>query len=174
MTRLQARSRAPQRPGFDRQNLEVGLHTITEFNQSIRYADAKAGTLAAVQALTLTLLTGRPGTEAGVSGLLASIAVLGVLVSAALLLAGQIPRLTARDPGAGPNRLAFPSHATMSQADVQATPPIAVQQENVWRQATELASIAVVKYRWLRRTMISTFVTLAVVLVRLGLAAWIS
>jgi hypothetical protein len=43
----------------------------------------------------------------------------------------------------------------------------------VWRQAAELAAIAVAKFRWLRRAMISTVATLIGVVAWLGITTWV-
>jgi hypothetical protein len=151
-----------------RQDLAIGLHTVTEFNQSIRYADTKAGGLAAVQALALTVLAARRDSASGATALLFVACLLGILVSAALLAVGQAPRLGRAGLTTAPTRNAFPSLSVMPQADVLAPPPLAAQHEQVWRQAAELAGIAMAKYRWLHRAMVSTLCSLAAVLLWLG------
>jgi len=159
-----------------RQDLSVGLHTVTEFNQSIRYADTKAGALAAVQTLAVTILATRR--EAGIAGLAPAVTfavgLLLVLVSAALLAAGQFPRLS-NSPAAGVrSRIAFPALATMQPIDVLSPPPLVRQHEQVWQQASDLAAIAIKKYRWLHRATVSTLFTLATVLLWLGVTTWLT
>lgn len=144
------------------QDLTIGLHTVTEFNHSIRYADTKAGALAAVQALALTVLTARRDTA---PTLLFLACLAGLLISATLLAAGQTPRLGRTT---APTRNAFPSLSVMPTADVLAPPSLKAQHEQVWRQAAELAAIAMAKYRWLHRAMVSTLCTLAAVLLWLA------
>ena len=153
-----------------RQDLSIGLHTVTEINQSIRYADTKAGALAAVQALTVTVLAARRDVVPGdlTLTLLFLACLLGVLVSATLLAAGQAPRLFSGVRPLSKSRLAFPSLSTMPAEDALTPPPLGLQHEQVWRQASELAIIAMAKYRWLHRAMLSTLCTLAAVLFWLG------
>ncbi|MEU8235353.1 Pycsar system effector family protein [Actinoplanes sp. NPDC048967] len=154
------------------QDLSIGLHTVTEINQSIRYADTKAGALAAVQALAVTVLANRraAGTADLVPMVVFTVGLGLVLASAGLLVAGQVPRLSR--PTAAGSRIAFPALATMSALDVLTTPSPAGQHEQVWRQASDLASIAMAKYRWLHRATVATFLTLATVLLWLGVTAW--
>jgi pycsar effector protein len=161
----------PPRTEALRQDLSVGLHTVTEFNQSIRYADTKAGALAAVQALAVTVLAARRDSASAdrLAIILFGVCLLGVLTSAALLAVGQTPRLIA---GARPSRISFPSLAGMTPDDVTAPPSLAAQHEQIWRQAASLAAIAMTKYRWLHRAMVSTLLTLAVVLLWLALTTW--
>jgi hypothetical protein len=155
-----------------RQDLLIGLHTVTEINQSIRYADTKAGALAAVQALAVTVLANRRAAGASelVPTVVFTVGLTLVLASAALLVAGQVPRLSR--PAARGSRIAFPTLATMPAPDVLTTPSLPRQHEQVWRQASDLASIAVTKYRWLHRATVGTFLTLATVLLWLGLTTW--
>jgi hypothetical protein len=152
----------------------IGLHAVTEFNQSIRYADTKAAVLVTVQALTVTALVARRETVVGspLATVLFTLSLLGILLSAGLLAAGQVPRLSSGKVSEGPNRLAFPSLAEMDRADVLAAVPLTTLQEDVWRQAADLADIAMTKYRWLRRAMISTLATLAAVLLGVGVTMW--
>ena len=153
-----------------RQDLSVGLHTVTEFNQSIRYADTKAGAMAAVQALALTVLAARR--DAGAtdlpSALLFLAGLVGILVSAVLLAAGQMPRRVKNGGPVARSRIAFPSLSAMPIADILPPPPLSVQHEQVWRQASELSTIAMAKYRWLHRALVSTLCTLTAVLLWLG------
>jgi hypothetical protein len=176
MVRLRASREPEHRAEAARHNLTVGLHAVTEFNQSIRYADTKAGALAAIQALAVTVLTARHDAATGgpLPALLFTVCLLGVLVSAVLLAAGQAPRLSGGETPVDPNRLAFPSLAKMRRADVLALPSPRAQQEDVWRQAADLATIAMAKYRCLHRAMVSTLGTLAAVLLWVAVAAWIS
>jgi hypothetical protein len=148
-----------------RQDLSIGLHTVTEFNHSIRYADTKAGALAALQALALTVLTARRDAATGAPALLFLACLAGILISAALLAAGQAPRMGRTTAS---SRNAFPSLSAMPSVEVLTPPTLTVQHEQVWRQASELAAIAMVKYRWLHRAMVSTLCTLAAVLLWLG------
>lgn len=157
-----------------RQDLTVGLHAVTEINHAIRYADTKAAALAAVLALGVTVLAARRGDAAGlVSNALFGFSLGATLMSAALLAIGQAPRLRSGRPAEKPNRIAFPALAAMSRAEVLTLPLLAAQREDVWRQAGDLAAIAVVKFRWLHRAMISTVSTLAVVLIWLAVATWL-
>jgi hypothetical protein len=158
-----------------RHNLAVGLHAVTEINHTIRYADTKSAALAGIQALTVTVLVARrdSGTDGPVPIVLFAACLLCVLVSAGLLAAGQAPRLTSGRPSEGPNRIAFPSLATMRRADLLTTPTLKAQQDDVWRQAADLATIAVTKYRWLHRAMVSTLATFATVLLWLGVTTWL-
>jgi hypothetical protein len=153
----------------------VGLHAVTEFNQSIRYADTKSAALATVQALAVTVLAARR--EAGTGNLpltwLFTGCLSGVLISVVLLAAGQAPRLSSGRPAEAPNRVAFPSLATMPRAAILPAPALKRQQEDVWRQAADLATIAMTKYRWLHRATWSTLGTLAAVLLWLGLPSWL-
>lgn len=153
----------------------MGLHAVTEINQSIRYADTKAAALAAVQALAVTVLAARRDTGSGdlLTAVLYTACLLGVLISAVLLAAGQTPRLRSATPAERPNRIAFPSLVTMRRVDVITTPTLKAQQQDVWRQAADLASIAMSKYRWLYRAMISTLGTLAAVVLWLGVTTWL-
>jgi hypothetical protein len=61
----------------------------------------------------------------------------------------------------------------MRWIDIRRTPTRMRQQEDVWRQAADLAAIAIIKYRWLHRAMVSTIGTLAAVLVWLGVTTWL-
>jgi hypothetical protein len=156
-------------------DLTLGLHAVTEFNQSIRYADTKAGALAAVQALVVTVLAARrDGTGSLLSSALLTGCLAAVLISAVLLARGQTPRLRGPRSDRPANRLAFPSLSAMPPADVLQPPSLAVQHEHVWLQASELAAIAMTKYRWLHRAMVSTLVTLGAVLVWFGVNIWIT
>src|SRR3954465_2234128 len=89
-------------------DLTLALHTITETNQSIRFADTKAGALAGIQALMVTVLAARhdTGTDPAVQ-LLHAACMLGVLISALLLAAGQVPRVFEQQ--GRPNRISFPA-----------------------------------------------------------------
>jgi hypothetical protein len=121
-----------------RHDLALGLHAVTEFNKSIRYADTKAGALAAVQALAVTVLTAKRDNGNGTGNLLTRLllgCLVSVLVSATLLAWGQAPRLFSPRPGAGASRIAFPSLASMPTAEVLQAPPLVLQHEQVWRQA---------------------------------------
>jgi hypothetical protein len=154
-------------------DVAVGLHTVSEFNQTIRYADTKAAALAAAQALTVTVLTSRrdlAGHSAG-SAVLFALVVAGAVVSTAMLTAGQAPRLVTAS-GDRPNRLAFPTAAEMGRAELLATPTARGQSEDVWRQAGTLAAIAMTKYRWLHRATAATAVTVGLMLVWLCLTSW--
>jgi hypothetical protein len=157
------------------QNIAVGLHTIGEFNQSIRYADSKAAALAAAQGLAATVLaTHRDGGPGGLlPTLLFTAGLAGVLISAALLAAGQVPRLSSGATDSAPNRLAFPSLARMQLIDILKASSPANQREDAWRQAADLAKIAMTKYRWLHRALVSTIGTLATVLLWLGVVTWL-
>jgi hypothetical protein len=152
------------------QDLQLGLHAVSEFNLSIRFADTKAGAVAALQALVLTVLAAKRDTAIDHPMILVlyGTGLLGFLCSVALLCAGQAPRLLRRRSVALPNRLAFPSLVRLPSADVLRVPDLAVQHEHVWWQATELATIAVTKYRWLYRAIVSTLVTLTVTVIWLG------
>ncbi|RSM48019.1 hypothetical protein DMB66_47155 [Actinoplanes sp. ATCC 53533] len=155
-----------------RQDLSIGLHTVTEINQSIRYADTKAGALAAVQALAVTVLANRSaaGTADLAPALLFALGLVLVMASAALLVAGQFPRLSNKTaPG---SRNAFPALAMMPPLSVQTAPSLARQHQQVWQQAADLANIAMTKYRWLHRATVGTFLALATVLLGLGMTAW--
>lgn len=157
-----------------RQDLTVGLHTVTEINQSIRYADTKAGALAAVQALSVTVLLNRSaaGTASLAPTLFFTLGLLLVLLSATLLVAGQVPRLS-RKTAAG-CRTAFPALAAMATPEVLIAPSLTTQHDQVWRQASDLAVIAMTKYRWLHRATVATFLTLAAVLLWLGVTTWLA
>jgi hypothetical protein len=175
MTKLRAPSMSAHRTEAARQSLTIGLHAVTEFNQTIRYADTKSAALAAVQALAVTVLAARG--DAGTGGLLPTVlftaCLLGVLLSAAFVAAGQMPRLSGGAAAEGPNRLAFPSLATMERDRIITTPPLKTQREDVWRQAAGLAVIAMTKYRWLHWATVSTLATLATVLLWLGMTMWL-
>lgn len=157
------------------QDMTVGLHTVSEINQSIRYADTKAGALAAVQALSVTVLAAKRDAVPGhlVVTVLFLVCVAAVLVSAGLLAAGQSPRLFSGRPPAA-SRIAFPSLVSMPAADVVRAPSLVQQHEQIWRQATELAAIAMAKYRWLHRALFSTLGTLAAVLLWLVVTTWLT
>jgi hypothetical protein len=157
-----------------RQDLAVGLHAITEINHTIRYADTKAAALAAVLALGVTVLAARRGDVTSLpSVVLFGLCLSATLTSATLLAIGQAPRLRSGRPAEGPNRVAFPALAAMGRAELLTLPEPAAQREDVWRQARELAAIAVVKFRWLHRAMISTISTLTVVLIWLAVTTWL-
>ncbi|WP_127500571.1 Pycsar system effector family protein [Actinoplanes solisilvae] len=157
-----------------RQDLTVGMHAITEINHAIRYADTKAAALAAVLALGVTVLAGRRGDAVGLlPNALLSVCLCATLVSAALLAVGQAPRLRGVRSARRPNRIAFPSLAAMDWAEVSTLPQPVTQREDVWRQAGDLAAIAVVKFRWLHRAMISTICTQAIVLIWLAVTTWL-
>jgi hypothetical protein len=155
------------------QDLAVGLHTVTEINQSIRYADTKAAGLATVQALAVTVIAAKRDGAGSVLTVVVGILCLGgVLISFLLLAAGQVPRMS-EGRRCGGSRIAFPVLAELPLDELLRRPSSAQQHEQVWRQAAELASIAVSKFRLLRRAMISTVMTLVAVLLWLGLTAWI-
>jgi hypothetical protein len=158
------------------QDVSIGLYAVTEFNQSIRYADTKAGALAALQALATTVLAAKRDAE--LNNLGATLLFLGclvaVVISATLLAAGQSPRLFSGRRPESASRIAFPSLAAMQETEVLRAPPLKSQHEQVWRQASELAVIAMTKYRWLRRAMISTLGTLAAVLLWLAVTTWLT
>src|SRR5687768_11529301 len=93
-----------------RQDLSVGLHTVAEINQTIRFADTKAGALAAVQALTVSVLIGKRDMTDGhwLTVLAVQVWIAAILLSACLLAAGQAARLV--EDGTLPGiRAAFPS-----------------------------------------------------------------
>ncbi|MFI5496339.1 Pycsar system effector family protein [Actinoplanes sp. NPDC051859] len=156
------------------QDIAVGLHTVTEINQSIRYADTKAAGLATVQALAVTVLAAKRDSAGGIPlVIVGSLCLCGVLVSVLLLAAGQVPRLTSSGRGAG-SRIAFPALAALPLDEVLQQSPPAQLHEQVWLQAAELATIAVSKFRWLRRALVSTVLTLTAVLLWLISTTWIS
>jgi hypothetical protein len=175
MTYLRGSGTPAHRTEPARYNLSVGLHAVTEINQTIRYADTKSAALAGIQALAVTILVARrdAGTGGPLPVLLFASCLACVMISAGLLAAGQVPRLTSARPPEGPNRIAFPSLATMRRSDVLTTPTLKAQQEDVWRQAADLATIAVTKYRWLHSAMVSTLATFATVLLWLGTTTWL-
>src|SRR5690349_8509631 len=90
-------------------NLTLALHTITETNQSIRFADTKAGALAAVQALMLTVLAGNQRDFPSPIQALRVTCLVGVLVCFLLLAAGQAPRMFEHTGDL--NRSSFPALA---------------------------------------------------------------
>jgi hypothetical protein len=163
------------RPAELRQDLTLGLHAVTEFNQSIRFADTKAAALAALQALAITVLStdGPAARNHLLPVALFGACLLGVLTSALLLAMSQAPRVT-RHPARKRGRVSFPRLSAMPLAEVLRVPNLAGQREEVWRQALELSAIAMTKYRWLHRSAVSTFATLALVLLWLALTrvAW--
>ncbi len=155
------------------QDLAVGLHTVTEINQSIRYADTKAAGFATVQALVVTVIAARrDGAGSGVALVVGVLCLCGVLTSALLLAAGQVPRMTGGRRSGG-SRIAFPALAELPLDEVLRRPSPTQRHEQVWRQAAELAAIAVAKFRWLRRAMISTVATLIGVVAWLGITTWV-
>jgi hypothetical protein len=172
MTISQTRRGRAQLAEARRQDLSVGLHTVTEINQSIRYADTKAGALAAVQALAVTVLASHrtAGTTDLFPTAMFTLCLFLVLTSAALLVAGQFPRLS--DKTAIKSRIAFPALAVMPPLDVLTTPSLGRQHHHVWQQASDLAAIAMTKYRWLHRATVGTFLSLATVLGWLASTAW--
>jgi len=152
-------------------DLSLALHTITETNQSIRFADTKAGALAAIQALMVTVLAARHGTGHDTAvQLLHAVCLFGVLVSALLLAAGQAPRLLeSPDP---PNRASFPALVRIPADQLLQVPSLERRHEDAWRQAASLARIAVIKFRWLIRAAASTVLTLTAVLAWLACVTW--
>ena len=175
MTTAQTRRPHPAPADIDlRQDLAVGLHAVTEFNQSIRYADTKAAGLAAVQALAVTVLAAKRDAvpDEPVALVLFLICLGAVLTSAFLLAAGQSPRMSGKRRSGG-SRIAFPALAELPLDEILRTPSLTRQHEQVWRQAAELAAIAVTKYRWLHRAMAGTLLTLTAVLLWLGVATWL-
>lgn len=156
-----------------RNDLALALHTITETNQSIRFADTKAGALAGIQALMVTILAAHQDTGHGAAiQLLQAACLLGVLVSALLLAAGQAPRLF--EHRGRPNRVSFPALVRMRADQLLQVPPLERRHEDAWRQAASLARIAVTKFRWLTRAAASTVLTLAGVLAWLACVTWSS
>lgn len=154
-------------------DLSLALHMITETNQSIRFADTKAGALAGIQALMVTVLATRHVAGQGLAvQLLHAASLLGVLVSALLLAVGQAPRLSERKTYA--NRVSFPALTRMQAKELRQVPPLNRRHEDAWRQAASLALIAVTKFRWLTRAAASTAVTLTSVLAWLAWVTWSS
>jgi hypothetical protein len=154
-------------------DLSLALHTITETNQSIRFADTKAGALAGIQALMVTVLAARRdnGPDSAVQVLHAA-CLLGVLVSALLLAAGQVPRVF--EHHGRPNRISFAALVRMGADQLLEVPTLERRHEDAWRQAASLAGIAVTKFRWLARAAASTVLTLTAVLAWLGCVTWSS
>lgn len=156
-----------------RHDLSLALHTITEINQSIRFADTKAGALAGIQALMVTVLAARHDADHGTAiQLLQAVCLLGVLVSAMLLAAGQAPRMF--ESKGHSNRVSFPALVRMRADQLLEVPPLARRHEDAWRQTASLARIAVTKFRWLTRAAASTALTLAAVLAWLACVTWSS
>ncbi|MBB2943624.1 hypothetical protein FB565_003353 [Actinoplanes lutulentus] len=60
----------------------------------------------------------------------------------------------------------------MSADEVLCTRSSDRQIADVWQQAARLSEIAVEKYRWLRRAMFSSLVTMTSTLLWLALSAW--
>lgn len=149
----------------------LALHTITETNQAIRFADTKAGALAGVQALMITVLATRHDSAGGATvQLIYGSCLLGVLVSALLLAVGQAPRLF--EHGGPPNRVSFTALPWMHADQMLQVPPMERRHEDAWRQASCLARIALAKFRWLTRATTSTALTLAAVLAWLACVTW--
>lgn len=156
-----------------RHDLSLALHTITETNQSIRFADTKLGALAGVQALMVTVLAARSGAGGGAAvQLLHAACLLGVTISALLLAASQLPRLLRQ--GDQPNRASFPDLVLMHTDQLLRVPTLERRHEDSWRQAASLARIAVTKFRWLTRAAVSTVLTLTTVLTWLACVTWSS
>ncbi|GAA2636782.1 Pycsar system effector family protein [Paractinoplanes durhamensis] len=153
------------------QDLTVALHTITETNQSIRFADTKAGALAGIQALMITVLAARhdPGRGTAIQ-ILHAACLLGILISAVLLASSQAPRVF--EHKSRPNRVSFPALIRMHDDQLFQVPPLKCRHEDAWRQAASLAKIAVTKYRWLTRAATSTVLTLMAVLTWLAFVTW--
>src|SRR6185312_14106195 len=114
--------RAADRDAEIRQDLVVGLHTVTEINHAIRYADTKAGALAAVQALIVTILVTKP--DHALPPLAVAACLGAVLMSAVLLALGQFPRLSGHPRATATSRIGFPTLAAMALDDVVATPSL--------------------------------------------------
>ena len=155
------------------QDLSLALHTITETSQSIRFADTKAGALAGIQALMVTVLAARHGAGHGLAvQLLHTACLFGVLVSALLLAAGQMPRLFENSDHR--SRVSFPALGRMRSDQLRRVPSLEHRHEEVWRQAASLARIAVTKFRWLTHAAAGTALTLTCVLVWLCWVTWSS
>jgi hypothetical protein len=146
-------------PSEDLQHdLSLALHTITETNQSIRFADTKAGALAGIQALMVTVLAAHNGAFV----LLHAACFGGVLISALLLAAGQAPRVFEHHNR--PSRISFSALARLDADELRELPSPVRRHEEAWCQAASLACIAVTKFRWLTRAAASTILTLVAVL----------
>jgi hypothetical protein len=156
-----------------RHDLSLALHTITETNQAIRFADTKAGALAGIQALMVTILASHHDAGNGMAmQLLHGACLLGVLASALLLAAGQAPRLV--EHRRRPNRVSFPALVRMGADQLLQVPPLEHRHADAWHQTASLARIAVTKFRWLTRAAASTVLTLAAVLAWLACVTWSS
>jgi hypothetical protein len=156
-----------------RHDLSLALHSITEINQLIRFADAKAGALTGIQALMVTVLAARHDANHGtVLQLLRAACLLGVLGSAVLLAAGQAPRLVENKDHS--NRVSFPALGRMRADQLLEVPSLERRHEDAWRQTASLARIAVTKFRWFTRAAASTVLTLTAVLTWLACVTWSS
>jgi hypothetical protein len=156
-----------------RHDVSLALHTIAETNQSIRFADTKAAGLAGIQALMVTVLAARHNNGQGLAvQLLHAACLLGVLVSALLLAAGQVPRLF--EYRGQPNRNSFPALVRMGVDQILQVPTLERRHADAWHQAVALARIAVTKFRWLARAAASTVCTLVAVLTWLAAVTWSS
>jgi hypothetical protein len=149
-------------------DLSLALHTITETNQSIRFADTKAGALAGAQAVMVTVLATHDDEAA--FRMLRAVCFLAVLISALLLAAGQAPRIF--ELRGRPSRVSFPALARLHADELLELPSLERRHEEAWRQAASLARIAVTKFRWLTRAAASTVLTLAAVLAWLTCVTW--
>lgn len=153
----------------------VALHSVAEFGQWVKNSDSKAVLLVAIQGLLITSVAQRAGAApmnaAGAVWLGAGLLALSVsLACTALALLPRMPVSVA----SAVNPISFPVAGRLSPVEIERPATAAVRRRQAWEQALTLARIAVLKYRWVRRATVSTFLAVACLLIWLGATAYSS
>jgi len=140
------------------------LAAMDQIGQWVRYADAKAGLVAAAAAAVLALAAGNAadivetwdrggGWRVAITTLVVGAAVAGVVTFWALAQA-LAPRPLGGPPK--PNRFSWPSLSALTSDELAAHVTATSVHDDAWQQARVLASIAEAKFRWCRTALVAS------------------
>lgn len=154
------------------------MNALSEIAQWVRFADTKAGLLAAGLGV---VLAGTLGQAATIVDAIAGGGALGALTAAVFawwvvfalalvwfLMTAIGPRTTTTGPTV--NRFAWPSLARLSVADLTQHVSKTTRDSDAWRQVVDLSAVAAAKYRACGRAVIAFMLVVVTTAAMIGFA----